>query len=74
MARLVLMFYGKGTKPAADMARIRAIPGVKIIDARDPHVVLVEGQAAVKREVKRMENWMVSEETSYEVPSPRPHF
>jgi hypothetical protein len=74
MARYVLMFTGSGKKPKEDMARIKATPGVTIIDSRDAHVVIVEGSSAVKRAVNKMDNWIASEQTFFAVPEPRPNF
>jgi hypothetical protein len=70
MTRYVLMFYGPGSKPAEDVATIKAVPGLRIIDATSPNVVVVESRPTVKRTVKKLANWMASEETV--LPGPRP--
>lgn len=70
MSRYVLVFCGRGSKPLTDMAQIQAVPGVRIIDATSPNVVVVEGHATVKKVVNRMSNWMASEETV--IPAPKP--
>jgi hypothetical protein len=61
--RYVLVFCGLGGWPQRDLAHIQALPGVRVIDATNPNVVVVEGRPTVKRYVNRMRNWMASEET-----------
>lgn len=70
MTRYVLMFHGTGSKPAADLATIKAVPGLRIIDATSPNVVIVESRPTVKKAVKKLANWMASEETT--LPGPQP--
>ena len=71
MTRYVLMFFGPGTKPAEDVATIQAIPGLTIIDASSPNVVVVESRRpTIKKRVSKLPNWMASEETV--LPGPQP--
>jgi hypothetical protein len=68
------MFVGNGKKPAEDVKRIKALPGVTVIDETDANLVLVEAPAAVKNKVNRMENWVASEQTFIPSPQQRPNF
>lgn len=70
MSRYVLVFSGPGSKPEDDLAVIEALPGLRIIDATSPNVVVVEARPTVKKVVNRMRNWMASEETVLPSPSP----
>lgn len=73
MSRYVLMFCGPGSRPARDLATIKAFPSVRIIDATSSNVVVVEGRASVKSAVNKMANWIASEETVLPDPRPGPH-
>ena len=79
MARLVyaaaraLGFGGKGAKPAAQVARVRACEDVKLLDASSPRMLLVEGvRQAVDALAETMPDWVVSEERTVKLPDPRP--
>ncbi|CAN7807772.1 hypothetical protein [Paraburkholderia hospita] len=74
MARFVLLFVGDGKKPAEDVRRIKALPGITVIDAKNANMVLVEGPIDVKNKVNRMPNWVASEQTFIPSPQPHPHF
>jgi hypothetical protein len=73
MARYVLLYTGKGRKPAKDVAHIEAMRGVTIIDKTTPNIVIVEAGAAVKKAVSAMTDWVAGEETKIDVPH-SPHF
>lgn len=74
MARFVLLFVGDGKKPAEDVKRIKALPGITVIDATNANMVLVDGPIDVKKKVNRMPNWVASEQTLIPSPQPHPHF
>ncbi|EKS70223.1 MULTISPECIES: hypothetical protein [unclassified Caballeronia] len=71
MKRFVLLFIGDGEKPAGDVKRIMALPDIKVIDAGNASMMVVEGPVDVQRKVNRMANWIASEQTV--IPSPQPH-
>lgn len=71
MPRFVLLFVGDGKKPAEDVKRIKALQGIKVIDAENANMMVVEGSIDVKKAVNRMPNWVASEQTF--IPSPQPH-
>ena len=74
MARYVLMFTGDGKRPSKDVARIEALPGVKIIDKSTSNIVIVEATAAVKKAVASMPDWVAGKETHIDVPKTGPFF
>ena len=68
MTRYVLVFLGTGGMPEADMAKIRAFPGIQIVNS-GPNVLVVESQADIRRKVKKMPNWEADKEKEV-IPNP----
>jgi len=73
MKKYILRFTGSGAKPAADVARIRKSGGVTILN-ESPRMLLVQcaTKARAKQLVDHLENWVMSEERTVELPNPRP--
>jgi hypothetical protein len=72
MAKYILRFTGSGEKPAADVKSIRKRAGVTILDEA-PRMLLVQcAKPRAKQLVDKLENWVMSEERSVELPNPRP--
>ncbi|MCG6875606.1 MAG: hypothetical protein LJE97_11000 [Betaproteobacteria bacterium] len=72
MKKYILRFTGNGAKPAADVARIRKSQGVTIVDEA-PRMLLVQcPKTRAKQLVEALDNWVMSEERTIELPNPRP--
>jgi hypothetical protein len=69
----ILRFCGEGTKPAADVKRVKQCAGVTVIDQSTPRMLLVEGpKAQVRKLADSMPDWAMSEERRLAAPKPRP--
>ncbi len=72
MARFILRFTGPGEVPREDLARIRALPGAKIIDS-SARMLLVEAPLdRITQLLRDLSNWTISPETFVSIPDPRP--
>ena len=72
MAKFIVRYVGAGSRPAADVERIRAAPALKVIDDTS-RMMLVEASEARLREVMgSMSGWTWSPERSIRLPDPRP--
>lgn len=58
MGRFHLFWAGSGVKPVEDIARVRDMPGVKIVNESLPRSVVVDvfGELAEER-LKRLPSW-----------------
>lgn len=71
--KFILRYRGKGAKPAASVARVKACEDVKLLDESSPRMLLVEGaRQAVEALAKTMPDWVVSDERTVKFPNPRP--
>jgi hypothetical protein len=71
--RFILRYCGKGVKPAASVARVKACEGVKLLDDSSARMLLVEGpKRAVQALAGAMPGWVVSAERMVKLPNPRP--
>jgi len=72
-AKFILRYCGKGAKPAAQVARVKACEDVKLLDESSPRMLLVEGaRQAVASLAETLPDWVVSEERAVKLPDPRP--
>ena len=72
MARFVVRFTGPGAAPKADQDRIRATPGVEIID-ESPRMLLVQADPPVANDLAgQLKNWVVAPEQIIPLPDPHP--
>ena len=68
-----MRFRGGGIKPPEDVARIRAVKNVTIIDDSSSRMILVEGSAGdLDVLMKVMPGWVMSEEQIISLPDPQP--
>jgi hypothetical protein len=73
MAKFILRFRGPGAMPEPDVARVKACAGVTVLDESMPRMLLVEGaKSKVVQLADRLEGWVMSEERTVQLPSPRP--
>jgi len=67
----VLRYRGEGAKPAADVARVRALAH-GILDDSSPRMLLVESDHEPLRAlVDSMPDWVMAPEQTYTVPDTR---
>lgn len=72
MKKYILRFTGNGAKPPADVRRIRKAEGVTVLDEA-PRMLLVQcAKTRVKQLVEELDNWVMSEDRTVELPNPRP--
>ncbi len=73
MGRFILRYRGPGQKPAEDVARVRELSEVRVLDDSSPRMLLVEAPAEAKGTLAdALPGWLVSEEKTYRIPDPRP--
>jgi hypothetical protein len=71
-ARFILRYVAAGPKPAADVARIRAVPRIDVLDESD-RMLLVEGvRGEVDAALASCPGWELTVERSIPIPNPRP--
>lgn len=71
MARYVLRYRGRGPRPAADVGRVGALPGVEIVDD-SPRMLLVDGpEKALRAALADLPGWVMSAETAVPLPDVR---
>ncbi len=73
MKRFILRYRGEGSKPEADVARIRALPDLTVLDDSSSRMLLVESTEKELRELMEgLPDWKMSPEQLIELPDPRP--
>jgi hypothetical protein len=70
--RFILRFRGD-EKPNDQIDRIRALPGIKLLDV-SPRMLLVEGRGDLLRDlIKSMPDWVLTPQATVSLPTdPRP--
>lgn len=69
--RFILRYTGKGPAPDAHVARLRRVPGTKVLEEAD-RMLLVEGpQRDLEEATNALEGWVLSAEKTVPVPDPR---
>ena len=67
-----MRYVGEGLRPAADVQRIRAAPGLTVLDDSS-HMMLVEASAKrLKGLLDSLPDWTWTPERSIRLPDPRP--
>lgn len=63
MERYIVVYYGRGKVSKRQLNAIKAIPTLKIIDQSCPGVLIVLGEASIKKKVNRFRYWAAAEES-----------
>jgi hypothetical protein len=72
MGRYIVRYVGEGLRPSADVQRIRAAPGLKVLDDSS-RMLLVEGSPkSLKGLMGSLPGWTWVPERSIRLPDPRP--
>ncbi len=72
MARYIVRYVGEGLRPSADLQRIRAAPGLTVLDD-SARMLLVEGSPKNLEELMgSLPGWTWTPERSLRLPDPRP--
>ncbi len=73
MSHYILRYIQAGAKPAGDVDKIKALPGLKMLDESSPRMLLVDAPSgALTSLLKTLPDWTVSPEQVYQLPDPRP--
>lgn len=70
--RFILRFTGTGSIPSADIERIRALPGIDVIDSTSRMLLVEAPEDEVMSLVQSMPEWVLSPEQTVDRPDPRP--
>jgi hypothetical protein len=72
MGTFILRFTGPGTRPAAAVARIRALRGLAVLDD-SPRMLLVEApEHDLRALMASLPDWVMTRERIVPLPDPRP--
>ena len=72
MSQFILRYCGEGAAPAADVRRVRAMRGVRVLD-ETPRMMLVEAADDALREfAEGNPDWLVTAERTVAPPDPHP--
>ncbi|HEX2191749.1 MAG TPA: hypothetical protein VHH09_01010 [Acidimicrobiales bacterium] len=69
--RFVLRYLGPGAKPAADVAAVRALEGVAVVDESARMLLVETDEEAVPGLAEALPGWVVGPEQRYDVPDTR---
>lgn len=73
MSRYILRFRGKGSMPADDVDRIRALPDTKVLDESSSRMLLVEApENTLRTALESLPHWAICPEKTIELPDTRP--
>jgi len=71
-ARFVLRYRGEGSKPEADVERVRALADTVVVDDSSSRMLLVESHDRPLRDlVDSLPHWVMAPEQTYAVPDTR---
>jgi hypothetical protein len=69
--RFVLRYRGSGARPAGDVERVAALPGVELLD-ETPRMLLVAGpEEALRDAVAAMPGWVMAPDAAVPFPDVR---
>lgn len=71
MARYVLRWRGDGDTPEDDVAAVRAVPGLVVVDATARMLLVECDEEALRPLAGRLDGWLVGPERVYRVPDTR---
>jgi hypothetical protein len=73
VSRFILRFRGAEQTRAADVARIRALPHIAILDDSSPRMLLVEApEEELKSLMESMPDWVMAPERYIPLPDSQP--
>jgi hypothetical protein len=73
MGRFIMRFTARRPTLDADLERIRATPGVTVLDSSSPRMLLVQAPLeTVSRLAEAMPDWTYCPEQTIPLPDPRP--
>lgn len=71
-SRFILRYVGPGEAPEADVARIRDLPGLSVLDASSGRMLLVDAPVvALRRMMTGLPGWELAPERFVPVPDTR---
>ena len=73
MEHFILRYTGEGSTPAADLQRLRSLPGLRIVEESGRIVLLETGKQEFENLVSLFPGWVSSPiRADIELPDPRP--
>jgi hypothetical protein len=68
-----LLYVGEGKRSAADVKYIRELPGVRVINDKEPRMMIIEGPRGTLTAVRKLPDWVASEQQAvFHVDPPSP--
>jgi len=71
-SRFIFRFRGTGPIPSEDLARIRALPEVEIVDSTSRMLLVQATEEDINSLAQTMPEWVLSPEQIVALPDPRP--
>jgi len=72
VARYIVRYAGEGLRPAADVQRIRAVPGLTVLDDSSRMMLVEASQKNLKDLMGALPGWTWTPERAIRLPNPRP--
>jgi hypothetical protein len=72
VARYIVRWIGEGLRPAADLQRIRAAPGLTVLDDAARMLLVEANPRLLKQLLGSLPGWACTPERSLRLPDPRP--
>jgi hypothetical protein len=72
MGRYIVRYVGEGLRPSADVQRIRAAPGLKVLDDGTQMMLVEASPKSLKNLIGSLPGWIWTPERSIRLPDHRP--
>ena len=70
-ARFILRYTGAGPRPNAHVARLRQVPGAKVLRESDRMLLVEGGRREIEAATRALDGWVLSTEKTIPVPDTR---
>lgn len=70
-ARFILRYTGAGPRPNAHVARLRQVPGAKVLRESDRMLLVEGGRRELEAAARALDGWVLSAEKTIPVPDTR---
>jgi hypothetical protein len=72
MGRYIVRYVAEGTRPAADVKRIRAVPELTVLDESSRMMLVEASEKGLKKLMDALPGWSWSPERTIRLPDRRP--
>ena len=69
--RFILRYTGTGPRPNAHVARLRQVPGAKVLSESDGMLLVEGGRREIEAATRALDGWVLSAEKALTVPDTR---